>query len=159
MKKPKPTRRTSKQAEYVLRPSRLRMTLIYILIFSIAMGIGILIRFILDGGVYNPDRLFGDWQTNALIIFGGAIVFALLDYRRWTIRVLDGERIEGPSGAFSQRQAFPIKDIDWTRTRRSINSRLKIGNGIYTDSRQRILISPWFYDPQQFQEFAQRIGA
>jgi hypothetical protein len=158
MKKPKPTKKIGKQADFVLKPSRLRMALIYALMFGIAVSVGILIRFIMDGGVFDAQRLFGDWQMNALIVLGGAIVFAMLDYRRWTIRVLGGERVEGPSGAFGERQVFSISDIDWTRTRRSMNSRLKIGNGIYTGTRQRILISPWFYDPENFREFAERLG-
>jgi hypothetical protein len=160
MQKAKATKRpnVNKKIDYILRPNRIRMGLIYALTFAIAMAIGILIRFFLDGGVFSPDSLFGDWSINLLIVIGGAVLFALLDYSRWTIRIVDGDKLEGPTGAFGDRHAFPIRDIDWNRTGRSLGSRFKIGNGIYTTKRQRILISPWFYNPEEYQQFTAMIG-
>jgi hypothetical protein len=158
MKKIRSAKQSGKKNNFILRPNRLRMGLIYAFFFGVALVIGILIRFILDGGVFNPQSLFGDWRINFAIVFGGAVLFALLDYSRWTIRILGGEQLEGPSGAFGDRQIIPISEIDWTRTGRSLGSRFKIGNGIYARSRQRILISPWFYNPPDFDQFAQLIG-
>jgi hypothetical protein len=158
MNKSKPAKRVNKKADFILRPNRLRMGLIYAFFFGLALAIGTLIRFALDGFAFNSQSLFGDWRINLLIVFGGAALFALLDYRRWTIRVLGGDRLEGPSGALGDRQVLPIADIDWTRTRRSLGSRLKVGNGIYAGPRNRILISPWFYNPADFAQFAEIIG-
>ena len=157
MKKAKVTRKPSARIDYTLRPSRWRMMLIYSALFTLALVFGLLLR-MLFGGEFSLQTLFGDWYVNIAIVIGGAVLYSLLDYRRWTMRVLGGDQVEGPTGALGDRVTVPIREIDWTRSRRSIESRIKIGTAIYSLSRQRILISPWFYDPDQFREFLDRIG-
>ncbi|MBE0699243.1 MAG: hypothetical protein IH586_20160 [Anaerolineaceae bacterium] len=158
MKKMKVTRKPQSRQEYVLHPSRVRMVIIYAIFFTVAVAIGIIIRLVVNQGNASMGELFSDWATNLAIVIGGAVVFALLDYSRWTIRVVGGENVEGPSGALGTRALLPLKDIDWERSGRSLRSSLKIGNAIYTIGRQRILISPWFYEPGSFSEFLDRIG-
>jgi hypothetical protein len=83
-----------------------------------------------------------------MLIIGGAGVLALIERNRWTLRIIDREAIEGPSGAFGERYTIRIDEIDWERTRRSLGSRLKIGNAIYGPERRRIVISQWFFPPE-----------
>jgi hypothetical protein len=157
MKKMKVTRRPGSGANFTLYPSRVRIALIYASFFTIAVLVGLLIR-IFTGGQYDPAVLFGDWAINLGIIIGGAVLFALMDYKRWTIQVIARESIEGPSGPMGERSQLPLKDIDWSRSGKSLRSRFKVGNAIYTLDRKRILISPWFYDPASYAQFKEQIG-
>jgi hypothetical protein len=158
MKKVKVTRKSGSGADFTLYPSRVRITLIYAAFFVMAVLIGMLVRIIAGGQNIDLAVLFSDWYINFGIVVGGAVLFAFMDYKRWTIRVLGGATVEGPSGAMGDRLMLPLKEIDWKRSGRSLRSRIKIGNAIYTEGRKRILISPWFYDPQAYAEFQERIG-
>jgi hypothetical protein len=158
MKKAKVTRKPLSRSDFTLYPSRLRMVTIYGSFFALAVIVGLLIRLATSGANTNYAELFIDWQMNLAIVVGGAVLFAILDFKRWTIRVISGELVEGPSGALGDRVKLEIKDIDWERSGRSLNSRLKVGNAIYTLGRQRILISPWFYPSNVFSEFLEHIG-
>lgn len=158
MAKYKTSRTNRAPSEFVLFPSRVRMTIIYAVLFTLALMIGLLIRAAFSGWSFDLGGIWDEWYLNILLIFGGALVFAMIDYNRWTIRVRDNESVEGPTGAMGERALLPIKNIDWDRTRRNLNSRLKIGNAIYTQSGQRILISPWFYAPARYHEFLSEIG-
>jgi hypothetical protein len=158
MKKIKVTRRPQTRQDFILFPSRVRMTMIYAVLFALAVLLGIVIRLFAYRDNLNLDVILEGWVVNLGIVVGGAVLFALLDYTRWTIRVLGGEKLEGPSGAMGSRAQMLLDDIDWERSGRNLRSRLKIGNAIYTSGRQRILISPWFYDPKLFAEFLERIG-
>lgn len=159
MKKVKASQIPQSRQEFVLYPSRLRMGLIYAGFFAVAVLAGWLIRVGVNGGKVPVAELFADWYINLAIVVGGAFLFALLDYSRWTIRVYGSEKVEGPSGALGERTDLPLKEIDWARSSRSLNSWLKVGNAIYTVGRRRILISPWFYDGKIFAEFLKRIGS
>ncbi len=142
---------------YVLRPSRPRMFLIYTVILALAIGAGFLIRSVIYHTGFNllqTDGLF----FAGLILFG-AVVITLMEYSRWTMHVEIGEAVEGPSGALGERLSIPLDQIDWKRTRRSLTSWLKFGNAIYASPRQRILVSPWFFDPKKFREFLTIIGS
>jgi hypothetical protein len=158
MKKVKVTKRPQKE-DFILKPNRLRMMLVYVLLFGLAYIIGMFIRYLINPGGFDLQRLTTDWTLDALIIFGGPALLAMLDYRRWVVRLQNSEMIEGLSGAFGERVVFPAREIDWQRTNRSLSSRFKIGNAIYAKTRQRILLSPWFYNPGDFREFLQLIGA
>jgi hypothetical protein len=158
MKKVKVTRRPQSRQDYILRPSRVRMALIYAGFFALAVVVGMLIRLIAYRENANLEAILEGWGINLGIVVGGAVLFALMDYSRWTIRIVGGEKVEGPSGAMGSRSQLPLDDIDWERSGRSLRSRMKIGNAIYTVGRQRILISPWFYEPGLFAEFLDRIG-
>ena len=151
------TRRPKGQADFILRPSLLRVMLIYIAMFSLAVLFGLLIRALFGGG-FSLSSLFGDWYINLAIVVGGAVLFAVIDYRRWTMRVLGGLKLEGPSGAFGERVTMQVREINWERSGKSLRSRIKIGTGIYSTMGQRILISPWFYPPGLYQEFLDKIG-
>ena len=157
MKSVKIPRKSKSQAEFILRPSRWRMMVIYTIMFTLAVFAGLLIRTILGGGA-SVQAIFSDWYINLGIVVGGAVLFALIDYSRWTMRVQGKEQLEGPSGAFGDRNTLPLKDINWPRSRKSLGSRIKIGTAIYTHGGKRILISPWFYDPARYQEFLDQIG-
>lgn len=155
MRKAKSTRRPATRENLVLKPSRLRMFVIYIILFSLAVVVGFMIRLIFSG--FAADDL--DWTLYLVVVFGGAVVMAFMEVPRWTLRVLDGgELLEGTTGAFGTRISIPIKSIDWERTHRSISSRVKIGNNIYATSVQRLMVSPWFFDPQEFKSFLESIG-
>ena len=158
MKKGKATRRPSAQAEIVLRPSRLRMFLIYIVLFALAIGLGLLIRLLFDRGSLTLGWLQQSWLTGAAIIFGGAALMAFIERSRWVLRVLEHQRLEGPTGMFGERVEIRLDEIDWERTLRSLSSRLKIGNAIYGPSRARILVSPWFFEPEAVRELFHAIG-
>ncbi len=156
VKKIKVTRRPG--SSFVLRPSRPRMFLVYTVILTLAIGAGFFIRFLLYHTGFDPSW----FQTNGLFFLGlillGAILITVMEYSRWTMRVVDGEKVEGPSGALGERLSIPLEAIDWKRTRRSLASWLKFGNAIYASPRQRILVSPWFFNPKQFREFLTAIG-
>ena len=158
MQKAKVTRRAKALNEFILKPNRLRMFIIYTLLFILAYGLGLLIRYAINPTEFNLERLKEDWLIDILIVFGGPILLALLDSQRWIVQIKGGDQLEGLSGAFGERATFAVKDIDWVRTRKSLSSRLKIGNGIYSQTRKRILISPWFYTPDAYQEFLKIIG-
>jgi hypothetical protein len=158
MKKVKVTRNPQSRQDFLLRPSRVRMALIYAAFFSLAVIVGMIIRLIAYRENLNFAALIDGWAVNLGIVIGGSVLFALMDYPRWTIKVLGGENVEGPSGAMGMRSLLPLGEIDWERSGRSLRSRLKIGNAIYSVGRQRILISPWFYEPGLFAEFLDRIG-
>lgn len=158
MKKPKLARKPLSHGEFTLRPSRVRMAVIYAAFFALAVLAGMLIRLVFNRQGLKLEELYGDWALYLAIVIGGAILFALMDYSRWTIRLVGGDRVEGPSGAMGSRSWFDLGDIDWGRTQRSLGSRFKVGNAIYSVERQRILISPWFYPPASYAEFLDRIG-
>jgi len=158
MKNEKMARKTGARLDYILRPVRWRVALIYAIFFALAVLAGLSIRVAFNANKESFATLFSDWYFNFIIVIGGSILFALLDYSRWTIRVINGDRIEGPTGAFGERAELPLKEIDWTRSSRSLNSRLKVGNAIYTLTRKRILISPWFYKQEDFKELLDYIG-
>jgi hypothetical protein len=156
MKKVKVTRRPG--ASFVLRPSRVRMFLVYIVILALAIGVGLAIQFLFRRNSLSPNWFMTDGPTYLAIILGGAIIISLMEYSRWIIHVENGDTVEGPSGAFGERLSIQLKEIDWQRTRRSLNSWLKFGNAIYSGPRRRILISPWFFSPARFREFLSAIG-
>ena len=157
MKKVKVTKRPSARGDLLLQPSRLRMFGIYVVMFSVAIGIGVLLR--MATSQESATGWFGEnWPMTILIIVGGAALLALIERGRWTLRVLDGRQLEGPSGAFGERYVFPADQIDWGRTRRSLSSRLKIGNAIYSKDNRRIVISQWFFEPEALREFLTRLG-
>lgn len=155
-KKMKVTKRPNPRGDYVLQPTWLRMFLIYIVLFILAIGLGTLLR--LAFSRENLGSWFTEnWDTTLAIIVGGAALLALIERGRWTLRVLDGRRLEGPSGAFGERFEFPVEQIDWERTNRSLGSWLKIGNAIYSQDRRRIAISQWFFDPGRLQTLIELI--
>ncbi len=158
MKAVKVTRKSLSRKEYLLLPSRVRMIAIYAAFFALAVMVGMLIRILFNRSGATLGELFSDWIFNLAIVVGGSVIFALVDYSRWTIRVVEGESVEGPSGAMGARLALPVGEIDWDRSRRSLNSWLKVGNAIYTFDRQRILISPWFYNSKKFSDFLSQLG-
>jgi hypothetical protein len=158
MKKVKVTRKPQSRQDFLLQPSRVRMATIYAIFFALAVIAGMVIRLFAYRENANLALITQGWETNLAIVVGGSVLFALMDYSRWTIKVLNGENIEGPSGAMGARALLPLSEIDWARSGHSLRSRLKIGNAIYTNERKRILISPWFYDPKPFAEFLERIG-
>lgn len=149
--------RPKSQLEFILRPSRWRMMVIYTVLFALAVVFGLLIRVALSGGT-SVQAVFGDWYINLGIVVAGAVLFAWIDYGRWTMRVQGGQQVEGPSGAFGDRAVLQLKDINWPRSGKSLRSRIKIGTAIYTHAGKRILISPWFYEPARFREFLDKIG-
>jgi len=155
MKKIKSTRRPGPREGLVLRPSRVRMFLIYSVLFAMAMGVGFLIRFI-----FSPDSFQNiDWATMGIVAVGGGAVMSFFEHQRWVLRVRDnGELLEGTTGAFGSRVTIPIKSIDWELTRRSLRSWLKIGNSIYVTRMQRVMVSPWFFNPGDFERFLKEIG-
>lgn len=155
MKKAKVTRRPGTREKLVLKPSRLRMFIIYVILFDLALLLGFIIRLIFNG--FNFDDM--NWPAMLLIVFGGALVMAFMEVPRWTLLVRDGgELLEGTTGAFGARVTIPIKSIDWKRTHRSLSSRVKIGNNIYVTSVQKLMVSPWFFDPGEFRSFLEVIG-
>lgn len=156
MKKVKVTKKPG--TSFILRPSRVRMFLVYVVILALAIGAGLTIQFLFRRNSLRPDWFMTDGPTYLAIILGGASIISLMEYSRWIIRVEDGDTVEGPSGAFGERLSIPLKEIDWQRTRRSLNSWLKFGNAIYSSPRRRILISPWFFRTAQFREFLTAIG-
>lgn len=158
MKKARPYNRSQNQSSQVLRPNRLRMLAIYTLLFALAYGLGLLLRYIFNPAAFAPERMQDDWIMDTLIILGGPLLLSLVDYKRWIVEVQGGMRLEGFAGAFSDRTGFAVRDIDWQRTRRSLSSRLKIGNAIYSNDHQRILISPWFYNRRDYRNFLAAIG-
>ncbi|NLG97268.1 MAG: hypothetical protein GX491_07905 [Chloroflexi bacterium] len=156
MKRVKVTKQ--KQREFTLRPSRLRMFVIYLVLFVFAYGFGILLRLIFNNGAADFPAFFDDWYLDAGIVVGGAFVLALVDFRRWTVRIMNGDQLEGPAGPFGERLAVPLRNIDWTRSTKSLKAGLGMANGIYTIDRQRVLFNRWFYAPNSLQEFFDRIG-
>jgi hypothetical protein len=155
MKKVKLTNRPAPREGLTLKPSRLRMFVIYAFLFALAVLFGLLIRLILSPSAFGDM----DWNILFLAVFGGAAVMAFIEQSRWVLRVRKGgELLEGTTGAFGARVTIPIDSIDWERTRRSLSSWLKIGNSIYVTSIQRIMVSPWFFDPHEFSSFIKAIG-
>ncbi len=134
------------------------MFLVYLVILSLAIGTGLLIQFLFRRDSFGPGWLQTDSITYLAIILAGSLIVSLMEYPRWTLRVEGGEKVEGPSGAFGERLSIPVKEIDWMRTRRSLTSWLKFGNAIYVSPRERILVSPWFFDQGKFREFLAAIG-
>lgn len=134
------------------------MFLIYLILFVLAYGFGILLRLIFNSGAADFPALFDDWYLDVGIVVGGAFLLALVDFRRWTVRVLNGDQLEGPAGPFGERMAVPLKTIDWARSSKSLMSGFGMANGIYTIDRQRVLFNRWFYAPDSLQEFFKQIG-
>ncbi len=152
MKKVKVTKRPGARGDVVLQPSRLRMFLIYMVLFTLAIGVGLLIRLMMDQQDVSAVWFANNWPSGVGIIVGGAALLSIIEQRRWTLRVLDGRKLEGPTGAFGERLIIPAEDIDWERTQHSLSSRLKIGNAIYGPERKRIIVSQWFFEPDKLQE-------
>ncbi len=152
MKKVKVTKRPGARGDVVLQPSRLRMFLIYMVLFTLAIGVGLLIRLMMDQQDVSAVWFANNWPSGVGIIVGGAALLSIIERRRWTLRVLDGRKLEGPTGAFGERLIIPAEDIDWERTQHSLSSRLKIGNAIYGPERKRIIVSQWFFEPDKLQE-------
>jgi hypothetical protein len=158
MKKAKVTKRPTAREDLTLRPSRLRMFLIYIVLFALAIAAGQLIRLVLYPSEGTTGWLVERWPVTLGIIVGGAALMALLERNRWTLRLVNREQLEGPTGAFGERIRIPLSEINWERTRRSLNSRVKIGNGIYGLERRRILVSQWFFEPEGLHEMLRALG-
>jgi hypothetical protein len=116
-----------------------------------------LLRLLFNRQGLSLGELYSDWLVYLAVVVGRSGFFAD------GLLALDDpgagrERIEGPSGAMGNRSILDLNQVDWIRTRRSLDSRLKVGNVIYTIERLRILLSPWFYSPAAFSEFLDRIG-
>jgi hypothetical protein len=158
MKKVKVSQRPAARGEITLQPSRLRMFLIYIVLFAIAIAFGQLIRLVIYREEGTLAWLASNWPVTLAIIFGGAALMAVIERRRWTLRVLGRDEVEGPTGAFGERISIPLSQIDWERTRRSLSSRLKLGNAIYGPERRRIIVSQWFFEPEGLREMLRAIG-
>ncbi len=157
MKRAKVTKKPAARPDLVLRPARLRMFGIYLVLFGLAIGAGLLIRQLVSQDAFSEGWLQNNWLTAVGIIVGGSALMAILERGRWTLRLLNGDKLEGPSGAIGERVVIPAGEIDWERTRKSLNSRVKIGNGIYAANR-RILVSPWFFDPREFRSLLEKVG-
>jgi hypothetical protein len=141
-----------------VRPSRLRMFAVYVVMFAAALAVGMIFRMIANGWEATAQWITGQWPALVGIIFGGGALMAVIEHGRWTLRLLDGDRLEGPTGMFGERIVIPTGEIDWERTRRSMSGRLKMGNAIYGPGRTRILISPWFFEPAALRELLDRVG-
>lgn len=155
MKKVKVTKRST--SELILQPSVLRMYLIYTFLFIMAYAFGLLIRFITDRNNFTFDRLTNDWLVDTLIVFVGPLLLAFIYKRRWMVKLIGRDTVEGPTGAFSDRITLPVREINWAMTERSIESRVGLANAIYAEGR-RILVNVWFFNPAEWREFLNRIG-
>lgn len=155
MKKVKVTKKSN--PELILQPSVLRMYLIYTLMFVLAYAFGLLIRFFLYREQFNLAQLTSDWLVDTLIVFAGPLVLAFIYKRRWMVKVIGRDTLEGPTGAFSERIQLPLREINWAMTERSIGSKFGLANAIYAGGR-RILVNAWFFNPAEWQEFLERIG-
>lgn len=158
MKKVKVTKRPGPQGELIVLPSRLRMFLIYMVMFSLAIGIGLLLRLAVDRESFTAEWLSSGWISWLGVVIGGAALMALIERSRWKLRVVERDKLEGPTGAFGERLVIPFNEIDWPRTQRSLSSKLKIGNAIYGRGRQRIIVSQAFFDPAALSELLRAIG-
>jgi hypothetical protein len=145
-------------ADFILKPNRLRLFLIYLLMFVLALILGYGIRWIFYRDTFTQEFLQNQGAGTALLIIGGALLLSFTEYSRWTLRIINRNVLEGPTGMFGDRLRMPIETIDWKRTQRSLASRFKIGNAIYGEDRQRILVSPWFFNSGQFSELLELIG-
>lgn len=134
------------------------MFLVYIVLLTLAIGIGFFIRFLFYHDSFTSAWLTSNAPIFLVLILVGSVLITFMEYKRWIIRVEDGDKVEGPSGAFGERLSIPLKEIDWARTHRSLGSWFKFGNAIYVSPRVRILISPWFFNPGRFREFLDAIG-
>lgn len=152
--------KTSKRpvADFILKPNRLRLFLIYLLMFVLALILGYGIRWIFYRETFTQEFLQSQGFGTVLLVFGAALLLSITEYSRWTLRIIDRNVLEGPTGMFGDRMRMPIETIDWKRTQRSLASWLKVGNAIYGEDRQRILVSPWFFNPDQFTELLELIG-
>ena len=157
MTKTKVTKRPSPRGDITLQPSRLRMFLIYVVLFSLAIGIGLVIRLLMNQLDVTGGWFAENWPSGVGIIIGGAALLSFIERSRWTLRLLEGRRLEGPSGAFGERLVIPAEEIDWVLTQRSLGSWLKIGNAIYGKERKRIIVSQWFFDPEKLRDLLGRI--
>ena len=155
MKKAKVTKKSA--SELILQPSVLRMYLIYTLMFILAYAFGLLIRFITQREQFTVERLTNDWLVDTLIVFAGPLLLAFIYKRRWMVKVIGRDTVEGPTGAFSDRIQLPVREINWAMTERSIESKVGLANAIYAGG-QRILVNIWFFNPSEWQEFLDRIG-
>ena len=155
MKKAKVTKKSA--SELILQPSVLRMYLIYTLMFILAYAFGLLIRFITQREQFTVERLTNDWLVDTLIVFAGPLLLAFIYKRRWMVKVIGRDTVEGPTGAFSDRIQLPLREINWAMTERSIESKVGLANAIYAGG-QRILVNIWFFNPSEWQEFLDRIG-
>lgn len=133
------------------------MFLIYMVLFALAIGAGVLLRL-----ATNRESVGGwfmeNWPMTIIIIVGGAALLSIIERSRWTLRVLDGRRLEGPTGAFGERSVMPAEQIDWEKSKRSLGSRVKIGNAIYGRDGRRIVVNQWFFDPEKFQTILDMIS-
>lgn len=134
------------------------MFAVYVVVFALAILFGSGIRWIFNHDTFGPSWLANQGPVTVAIIAVGAGFMSLTEYSRWTLRFNGSDMLEGPSGVFGDRLAIDIHNIDWKATRRSLTSWLKIGNAIYGPARQRILVSPWFFNPGEFRELLEQIG-
>ncbi|HEX9017802.1 MAG TPA: hypothetical protein VF806_01360 [Anaerolineaceae bacterium] len=158
MAKIKVSKRPSPGGDITLLPSRLRMFLVYLVLLAVALAVGLALRFLVNRGGFTATWLEENWPAGLIITFGGSALLAFIERNRWKLRVLDGDRIEGPTGTFGERIVIPVDEIDWTRTLNSLRSWLKIGNAIYGSARVRIIISQWFFHPNELKELLKAIG-
>jgi len=158
MAKAKVTKRPVQRQDLTLQPSRLRMFLVYLVMFTLAIAVGLLIRLLVNRGAFTLLWMQENWPAGVGIIFGGSALMALIERSRWTLRVLGRDRLEGPTGLFSERIVIPRDEIDWERTRRSLTSPLKIGNAIYGHGRTRVMVSQWFFKPDELRELLGLLG-
>lgn len=158
MAKAKVTKRPAQRQDYTLQPSRLRMFLIYLVMFALAILLGLLIRLVFYRGEDLLAYLRENWVAGAAITVGGSLVMALVERSRWTLRVVGRSQLEGPTGLFSERIVIPINEIDWERTRRSLDSWLKVGNAIYGQGRTRVIVSQGFFKPEELKELLALLG-
>ena len=144
--------------DYTLRPNRLRMFFVYVILFALAIVLGTGIRWLLYRDTFTQGWWSSNGTTAIIIVVIGAALMSFTEYSRWTLRVVGGSTIEGPAGMFGARESLSIAAIDWDRTHRSLGSWLKIGNAIYDVSREHILVTPWFFNPGEFKEMLDLIG-
>src|SRR5690606_5004404 len=97
MKKIKVTKRPAARGEITLQPSRVRMFLVYIVLFALAIAAGQVIRWVLYREDITQPWMGGNWMVAGGIVLGAAALMALLERNRWTLRVIGRERVEGPT--------------------------------------------------------------
>lgn len=158
MTKAKIARRPAQRQDLTIQPSRLRMFLVYLVMFTLAISLGLLIRVAVNPGETSLAYFQENWVPGVAIILGGSLLMAVIERSRWTLRVLGRNQLEGPTGLFSERITIPADEIDWERTRRSLESWLKIGNAIYGSGRTRVMVSQWFFNPEELKELLGMLG-
>jgi hypothetical protein len=126
--------------------------------FTLAILIGLVIRLLVNQGESTQAYLQENWPSGVLIIVGGSALMTVIERSRWTLRVLERDKLEGPTGLFNERVVIPKNEIDWERTKRSLSSRLGMGNAIYGAGRLRVIVSQWFFNPDDLKELLGMLG-